>query len=150
MVLPLQMNEIESTFDNHNLSKLEHIKQIDNELTESLEIHENTDLRKSINKIIETLKKDKDYKVFISFINFYTFKSYLLSGNIGLIESVFFSNNNIFSYKFKDIINPDDTDENDYLELEFLLIICFMLYVVYSSTLSKQNKELSQKKLLKY
>ncbi len=145
LILPIEMNAIASSFDKHNLSELEHIKQIDNELIESLEIDENSDLRKSVDNIIKSLKKDNDYKIFISFVNFYTFKSFLLSGNIGLIESVFFSNNNIFSVELQKINRPDDTDENDYLELEFLLIVCFMLYVVYSSTNSKQNEELSQK-----
>ena len=151
MILPIYMKDEAGTFDKQGLYKLEHFKQINKSLNESKSSTENTispksvtdiELRKHVESILNTLKTIPEYLKYISLINFYVFKSYLLSKNINLIEDVFFSDKNVFYRVFGEIASTDDTDQNDYLEFEFFLILCFTSYVLYSSNATNKNDEL--------
>ena len=151
MILPIYMKDEAGTFDKQGLYKLEHFKQINKSLNESKSSTENTispksvtdiELRKHVESILNTLKTIPEYLKYISLINFYVFKSYLLSKNINLIEDVFFSDKNVFYRVFGEIDSADDTDQNDYLEFEFFLILCFISYVLYSSNATNKNDEL--------
>ena len=151
MILPIYMKDEAGTFDKQGLYKLEHFKQINKSLNESKSSTESTispksvtdiELRKHVESILNTLKTIPEYLKYISLINFYVFKSYLLSKNINLIEDVFFSDNNVFYRVFEEIDSANDTDQNDYLEFEFFLILCFTSYVLYSSNATNKNDEL--------
>ena len=150
MILPICMNDEANTFDKQSLYKINHFKQIDKSLNESKSSTRNSiskksvtdiELKERVKYILNALKTIPEYVKYVSLINFYVFKSYLLSKNINLIEAVFFSDNNVFYREFENIVSADDIDENDYLEFEFLLILCFASYVLYSSNVKNKNNE---------
>ena len=90
--------------------------------------------------ILKNLKEqESQYINFISLVNFYVLKGYILSGNINLIEIIFFSKNNLFNKIFNDIKQNKHHVTNDSIELEFLLALCFVLYLNFSKDLNNSK-----------
>ncbi len=88
---------------------------------------------------LKNLKSDDNFLAFIALLNYYSFKGFLLSGNIDILKNSLFTERSPFqnSCTYENI----NEEFNDHLEFEFLLIVSFILYLINSNANLNSDKE---------